>query len=216
MENATKALTMAAGVLIAIMVIALIYLLLNQISETSKQDEIRKKAEQVAEFNKEYESYEKKMLRGTEIITVMNKAIANNTKYDNQDKIYDIDIHFTLKTPVTSVTITVVDGEQTKTKENTEFDAGKVYKLIDDKQKNRINAELENFMKLGAQQITSDDGIIIEWKNERNYTKVYDNFKVFKRKIFRCKKIEYNEETGRVCLMVFEELKQSNELEGYN
>ena len=55
MENATKALTMAAGVLIAIMVIALLYMLINNISESSELDEQALKAQQTAEFNKSYD-----------------------------------------------------------------------------------------------------------------------------------------------------------------
>lgn len=216
MENATKALTMAASVLIAIMVIALIYLLVDKLSGVSTQDEMQLKAEQTAKFNKEYESYEKPLMRGTEIITVINKAIANNNRYDNSEKVYDIDVQFILKTPVSSVTVKVVNGEVIKEKTATEFDSEKLYKLIDNTQKNRINAELKEFMKLGAMQSASDGGVITEWKDQRNYTKVYDNFSVFKRKLFKCKKIEYNNETGRICLLLFEELKQSNELEGYN
>lgn len=216
MENATKALTMAASILIAIMVIALIYMLVNKISETAEQDELQLKAEQTAKFNKEFESYEKSLMRGTEVITVINKAIVNNNRYDNSEKVNDIDVQFILKTPVTSVTVKVSNGEVLKSKEETEFESDKVYKLIDNTQKDRINAELKEFMKLGAIQESSDGGIITEWEDERNYTKVYDEFKVFKRKLFKCKSIEYNQETGRVCLLVFEELKQSNELEGYN
>lgn len=216
MENATKALTMAGSVLIAIMVIALIYMLVNKISETEEQDEMQLKAEQTAEFNKEFESYEKKLMRGTELITVINKAINNNNRYDNSEKVNDIDVQFTLKTPVTSVTVKVSKGVPKKKDEKTEFESDKVYKLIDNTQKDRINAELKEFIKLGAIQESSDGGIITEWVDEKNYTKVYDEFKVFKRKLFKCKSIEYNQETGRVCLLVFEELKQSDELEDYN
>lgn len=93
MENATKALTMAASVLIAIMVIALIYLLVNKLSEVSKQDEMQLKAEQTAEFNKEFESYEKPLMRGTEVITVINKAINNNQRYiDEQNNQIHVEV----------------------------------------------------------------------------------------------------------------------------
>ena len=97
MENASKALTMAAGVLIAVLIIVLIYVLLNNLSDLSKQDEQQLQAKQTAAFNKEYESYDKKLMRGTELITLINKAIANNEKYDNEHEIYDVNIVFTFQ-----------------------------------------------------------------------------------------------------------------------
>ena len=218
MENATKALTMAGGILIAIMVIALVYLLVDNISNSRQTDRELEKAKQVAEFNKDFESYNKKLLRGTDLITVINKAIANNEKYLDQDKIYDIDIHFMLKTAVSRVTVTM-NGENrktdlTKTKEVVEFAPNTMYKLIDYKQNDRINAKLKDFMSLGAKQKDSDDGIYTEYIDEHHITKVYDNFKVFKRKIFKCTKMEYSSE-GRVNLMVFEELEKIDEMEDF-
>ena len=217
MENATRALTMAAGVLIALMVIGLIYTLVGQLSETSRQEDLILKAEQTAEFNREYEAYDKKLMRGTDVITVINKAISNNEKYDNQDKIYDINVQFILKSPVIQVEVKVVDGVPSKNStQRTDFEEETVYELIDYSEKDRINDDIRQFMKLGALSSDSDDGIYISYEDARNYTKVYDNFKVFKRKLFKCTKLSYSKETGRVNLLVFEELKQSNELDGYN
>ena len=108
MENASKALTMAAGVLIAVLIIVLIYVLLNNLSDLSKQDEQQLQAKQTAAFNKEYESYDKKLMRGTELITLINKAIANNEKYDNEHEIYDVNIVFTLKSDVSKCVITSI------------------------------------------------------------------------------------------------------------
>ena len=99
MENATKALTMAAGVLIAIMVIALLYMLINNISESSELDEQALKAQQTAEFNKSYESYDKPLMRGTEVISVINKAIDNNIRYSG-DENYQILIEIELTSEV--------------------------------------------------------------------------------------------------------------------
>ena len=51
-------------------------------------------------------------MRGTELITLINKAIANNEKYDNEHEIYDVNIVFTLKSDVTEIEITVKDNKQ--------------------------------------------------------------------------------------------------------
>lgn len=220
MENATKALTMAGGVLIAIMVIALAYLMVDNISDSRQVDVEAEKAKQIAEFNRDFLSYNKKLLRGTDLITVINKAIANNEKYADQDKVYDINIHFILQTPVSTVTVKMEQKgkydkvQLDKSKEVVEFEAGTLYELIDYKQKDRINAKLKDFMSLGAKQKDSDDGIYVMYQDEHNWEKIYDNFKVFKRKIFSCTKVEYSSE-GRINLMVFEELEKVKELEDF-
>lgn len=137
MENATKALTMAASILIAIMVIALIYMLVNKISETAEQDELQLKAEQTAKFNKEFESYEKSLMRGTEVITVINKAINNNERYkDEQD--YQIHVELTLISNIETTTdedkkINILAGTYTESSEEynvlvSNSDAVKIFK----------------------------------------------------------------------------------------
>lgn len=126
MENASKALIMAAGVLIAIMMIALVYLLVNKISESSKQDENRLKAEQMAEFNKSYESYQKPLMRGTEVISVVNKAIDNNLKYTN-DENFQIQIEITLTSEIEA---TDDDGKKTSVLPGTYTESSKEYNIL--------------------------------------------------------------------------------------
>ena len=65
MENASKALLIAGGVLIA---------MLNIVNSNQKTREKALATEQLAEFNQKYESYNKKALRGTDIITLKNMA----------------------------------------------------------------------------------------------------------------------------------------------
>ena len=90
MENASKALVMAGGILIAIMVIATLMFMVQNTASYKSQAEEQQMLKQITNFNKEYESYQKSLLRGTEVVTVINKAIANNIKYEEQDKVYDI------------------------------------------------------------------------------------------------------------------------------
>lgn len=210
MENASKALIMAGGVLIAIIIIALLYSFITTLSAKAEEEDLLLLAEQTETFNREYEAFEKKLLRGTDLITVMNKAAANNEKYDDQDHVYDVEVKFKLKTAVSKVTVEYVNGKQKATKEEVEFDADKEYSLIEDK------AQISKFMDFGLQQ-TVDSYTIIDYEDKRNYKKVYDNYVVFKRKLFSCTKIGYSNETGRVNLLVFEEIMASGgELEGYN
>ncbi len=82
MENATKALVMAGGILIAIMILAaLLYASTYWKIMPEKQDETTA-AKQLSEFNQQYESYDRDALYGTDLVTVLNKAIDNNERYD--------------------------------------------------------------------------------------------------------------------------------------
>lgn len=83
MENASKALLMAGGIIIAVLTIALVVMVFNSSSEYYKAQDNVEAVEQIAAFNQEYESYNKKLLRGTDVISVCNKAISNNKKYSD-------------------------------------------------------------------------------------------------------------------------------------
>ena len=67
MENASKALLMAGGILIAILVIGLVVYMFNTSSNLKKTSEDTELVEQIAAFNKEYEAYNKKLMRHTRI-----------------------------------------------------------------------------------------------------------------------------------------------------
>ena len=86
----------------------------QNISNYKKAEQDQEKLEQVTKFNREYESYEKTLVRGTELVSIINKAIANNKKYEDSDKIYDIDIQFKLKKPIKETVVTVAGGKKTK------------------------------------------------------------------------------------------------------
>lgn len=216
MENASKALTMAAGVLIAILIIALIYVLINNISDLSQQDEQQLIAKQTATFNKDFESYDRKLMRGVDLITVINKAIANNEKYENEQKIYDINIVFTLKSDVTEVTVIVKNNKQVrKAKTIPVFKGNKKIELVDNKASDRINDDIRKFMKLGVYD--EEKGYQIQYDNDSygqedktSYTKIYNGYTTFKRKIFKCTKIGYSDDTGRVNYLEYEEIETSN------
>lgn len=80
MENITKALLIAAGVLIAIMILSLIIIFGNQMTEYFTEMHDIKMVEQTVDFNNRFENYNGQTIRGNEIISVMNRVIDyNNT-----------------------------------------------------------------------------------------------------------------------------------------
>ena len=75
MENATKALLMAGGVLIAIIIISLLVRTYGNMGQFQKQQLTAEEAEKLEAYNKEYTKYLNQYVYGTEVITVINKTL---------------------------------------------------------------------------------------------------------------------------------------------
>lgn len=74
MENASKALLMAAGVLIGVMIIALMVQLFLHAAETSQNYSKSLDSEEIAKFNANFTQYVGKKLTISEVITLCNFA----------------------------------------------------------------------------------------------------------------------------------------------
>ena len=81
MENAAKALEIAAGVLLAVIIMSLIAYFFVQISSWPKTQDEMETAEQLSKFNLEYEVYQKSAMYGVDVISCLNKSRSNNEKY---------------------------------------------------------------------------------------------------------------------------------------
>ncbi len=81
MENISKALLIAGGIVIAMITISLFYVVFRSTSPYAERyyDTADKKALQA--FNKSYEAYNKKLMYGMDVVTVLNMAIDNNKRY---------------------------------------------------------------------------------------------------------------------------------------
>ncbi len=130
MENAAKALEIAAGVLIGVLLMALIVYFFKSAGEWPQQEEDMASVEQVAKFNLEYEVYNKKGMYGVDVISCLNKAKDNNDKYfGDQSKLgfltegrhpkeYVIDVFVKLKDSklYESIEVKYIDDESKKEK----------------------------------------------------------------------------------------------------
>lgn len=85
MENAAKALLIAGGIAIALIIISLLVYSANKISAMGEINQKEAEVKQLAEFNAEYEAYNKKLMYGAEVLSVINKAEDNNIKYEESD-----------------------------------------------------------------------------------------------------------------------------------
>ena len=78
MENASKALLMAGGILIALMIIGALVLLGNNLSSYKNNEQALEKQSQIAEFNDQFEPYNKDDLTLMELKRLFNKIESNN------------------------------------------------------------------------------------------------------------------------------------------
>lgn len=83
MENASKALLMAAGVLIGVLILSLAVYLFATFGATSSELHRQNDANRVNEFNTQFTSYEGKQdITIYDVITVANLATENNIYYE--------------------------------------------------------------------------------------------------------------------------------------
>ena len=76
MENASKALLMAGGILIALVIIGLLLLMFNRIAIMKNSKNASLEDSQIIAFNKEFEKYaDTDKIRGVDFITLTNKVI---------------------------------------------------------------------------------------------------------------------------------------------
>ena len=94
MENASKALLMAAGVLIGILILALMVTLFLSAREVSSRHDQVKKTEEIEQFNANFTKYVGKDITMHQVITINNFAKIENNKIKsvnvNKNGIFDI------------------------------------------------------------------------------------------------------------------------------
>lgn len=85
MENATKALLISAAVMIAIMILSLLMMAYNQVSDYYQTQHTDAMAKQTEEFNNNFINYDRDNIRGSELLSLMNKVIDFNERESYSD-----------------------------------------------------------------------------------------------------------------------------------
>ncbi len=95
MENASKALIMAGGVLIGVLIISLAVYLFVTFGQTSAEINSENSQKQLAQFNAKFTVYEgKENITIYDIITVAGYANENNEYYENSNLDYLIEVYW--------------------------------------------------------------------------------------------------------------------------
>lgn len=212
MENASKALIMAGGMLIAIMVVSLLVLFFNNIREWQGMDESTEELEQIVEFNKQYEVYNRNVY-GSELLSIANK-VADYNKRQAENKGYvsievqvtiakkNIDDEFFKKGTYTSLELI----EKMKGENGLEKRVEKIGKeRITSKENSKVTRSISQLAGMRTKD-KEDLGFEKEQyeEKERQYNAYKSVITQVKETIFRCKTFEYDEKNGRITKMIYE------------
>lgn len=225
MENAASALQMAAGALLALLLISLFVYVFNSISGAENAKADVEAAAEITKFNNKFLAFDKSSMYGTDLISILGLAISNNQIYNQTHTARP-------------------DG---KYNENVEGTINVKFKLLDD-----VNAKVTYYRFYSQHHQNSDGTWVSQWDKDTSYTpnpsttKIlsknilytlettvgYDaiqkiaiegnenvsqqvvgrkmtetdssGFDDLKKRIFKCTNVEYNG-VGRIYCMTFEE-----------
>ena len=80
MENASKALIIAASVLISIVIISAFILMMSNLTDYQMKSNKEAADQQTTEFNNQYDTYNRKDIRGSDMISLMSRVVDYNTR----------------------------------------------------------------------------------------------------------------------------------------
>lgn len=242
MENATKALTIAASVLIAVVILGALLLTFNSLSSYQNTNTKNTREAQVIEFNNQYEIFNRKEVRGSDLYSLLNKVVDyNRRKSEDVGKEDDEGKYIAYKSMTVSYDLKNQKSDFT-------FDGTSRIFIQNDMTVNLTTQKINQFTQLVTQKVTAIEAIADEdglqnlvvgisnlfgqtneqdkekaiklWNNNakrkvkkyedlntddnRDAIYTYYEFIQFKRAIFECKNVEYDDGTGRIISMSFE------------
>ena len=81
MENASNALKIAAGILISLLIVSLLVYGITVLRKYQNTSDEVKRVEQIQKFNQNFESYNKKVVSGYQMVSLANLTRDINQRY---------------------------------------------------------------------------------------------------------------------------------------
>ncbi len=209
MENATKALEIASGVLIALMVLGLVVIAYNRLANEKREEYEVTAIEQATNFNVEYEYYNKQGLYGTELLSLANKMENYNKKYNESEGYQRIEMTVSLKAMVGNIKYFTAGSGLSSSDLTSRYasltkDINKTGKTILTSRETNEKKTIAEWSKLNSgtinAKLSSSD---IEKINA--YRDLVDEQTGVARKTFNCTKVEYDKSNGKITKMTFED-----------
>ena len=234
MENASNALMMAGGILLALLILSLLVFTFNIINRSENAKTDQKMIQEAQEFNKKFLAFEKSSMYGTDVISILGLAISNNETYNQSytmhpDGRYDsrvdgsVNVEFTLLEPVTAITREYnytrewntetrqydIDWVEDESNRSTTpiFEKNKKYSL--ELKDSPSSLEKKIFDNIIAIAVNGNNAIDVKTVGTKRIVTDGSGFNEFKKRIFECAEIKYNQ-TGKINYMCFKEKDTTN------
>lgn len=219
MENASKALLIAGGILLALMTLSLIVYVSTSTTRMVEAQDAKKVAEELAAFNASYEAYNKRLMYGTDVITVINKAINYNGKLDNSQKNEAIKIQVAI-TEDFAATKQIIEEYADNTVKKGEITEIPGFSLYAKNGSTTVTIDFDtkysdDVVKFFQKQEKEDSVKILEEKKDGYIKKeiIYSALTNFKRAIFTCTDCKDGNGDGRIDYMKFEQYRTLKEID---
>lgn len=207
MENASKALIMAGGVLIALIIIGILVAFFNNLSDWQKINQSSEEVEQITEFNKQYDVYARNVY-GSELLSIANK-IDDYNKRESDNKGYskiELEVQITYDMDKDFFIKNIYNAASLKTE--IEKLNNKIEELGNTSIKSSTNSKISRKVSQLATMRTKDTedlGFI-----RTDYSEIVTKYNIYKTlltevkaKVFQYVDFEYNKNTGRITKMKY-------------
>jgi len=207
MENASKALIMAGGVLIALMVASLVVFFFKNISEWQGMQESGQELEQMVEFNQQYEVYGRDVY-GSELLSIANK-IADYNKRQAEDKGYlKIELQVQLTKDMDTSFFKKGNYNSMQMKTEVENLQAEIKRVGDQRITSRsISTVSRKISQLASMRTKDIEELGIEYNDYRIQLTQYNTYKTLltqvKETIFKFVTFDYDKTNGRITKMTY-------------
>ena len=236
MENASKALLIAAGIIITLLIITLLVGLYNEVSSYYESKHNMTEAEQLEKFNSVYLNYNDTEIRGNELISVMNRIIDYNNLQARENGYERIIIKIDFNGHIAELAYdnnpTLFNGNLI-TNDTNDMEIKRVAELpitlvssgLTDLKLQKLSSEIHNIVldnpndeekserakkltRILGRTINKDDNI----DDIEEATLKYYQITQFKRTMFECTNVSVDTATGRVNKMEFIAVLENGQL----
>ena len=227
MENASKALIMAAGVLISLVILGAFMLMMSNLTDYQDKSYQAQADAQTVDFNNQYASYARDNIRGNDMISLMNKVLDYNDRKTDEGYT-EMQISFTISNDIRQkLTFDGTNRLITKPEYNQDNideivgppDSTGIIREIEDRYEQKYASQLS--MEISTIQQLYDENDVDGFNDLQllpkelstysgGLTQVYEDaltyneYEQFKRTTFDCTGTDYDENTGRIINMEFE------------
>lgn len=205
MENASKALIMAGGVLISLMIIGVLVIFFNNLSDWKSIEQSGERTEQVVEFNKQYEVYSRNVY-GSELLSIASKVDDYNKREAESKGYAKIELYVQITTDMDEEFFKKKTYTASELRKETVELEKKIDELAKESIKSSSNPSVSRKISQLATMRTKDiEELGIEKDDYDDKLNKYNAYKILltqiKAKVFKYVKFEYDEHNGRIVKM---------------